>query len=121
MSPNLPSEAAYALQNIESPSFLIHFIASNLQIDVEKKQTLLETRPILERAKLVLTHLEQEIRVLQISEEIRHYPGPIARCDEHLPALLDERSKLIERLKSVQTPACNPLALWANDGGFDAA
>ena len=71
MSPNLPSEAAYAIQNIESPSFLIHFIASNLQIDVEKKQTLLETRPLLERAEQVLSHLEQEIRVLQISEEIR--------------------------------------------------
>jgi ATP-dependent Lon protease len=71
MSPNLPSEAAYAIQNIESPSFLIHFIASNLQIDVEKKQALLETRPLLDRASLVLTHLEQEIRVLQISEEIR--------------------------------------------------
>ncbi|MEL6445062.1 MAG: endopeptidase La [Bacteroidota bacterium] len=71
MSPNLPSEAAYAIQNIESASFLIHFIASNLQIDVEKKQGLLETRPILERAALVLDHLEQEIRVLEISEEIR--------------------------------------------------
>ncbi|MFN3596353.1 MAG: endopeptidase La [Rubricoccaceae bacterium] len=71
MSPNLPSEAAYAIQNIESPSFLIHFIASNLQIDVQKKQELLETRPLLDRASLVLEHLEQEIRVLQISEEIR--------------------------------------------------
>jgi ATP-dependent Lon protease len=71
MSPNLPSEAAYAIQSIESPGFLIHFIASNLQIDVEKKQALLETRPLLDRAGLVLSHLEQEIRVLQISEEIR--------------------------------------------------
>jgi len=71
MSPNLPSEAAYAIQNIESPGFLIHFIASNLQIDVAQKQALLETRPLLDRASLVLTHLEQEIRVLQISEEIR--------------------------------------------------
>ncbi len=62
-----------------------------------------------------------EKRIEQISEEIRHYPGPIARCDEHLSALLEERSKLIEQLKSVQTPACNPLALWVNDGGFDAA
>src|SRR5690606_6489367 len=58
MSPNLPSEAAYAIQNIESPSFLIHFIASNLQIDVENKQALLETLPILECAQLVLAHLE---------------------------------------------------------------
>ncbi|MEM1056353.1 MAG: endopeptidase La [Bacteroidota bacterium] len=71
MSPNLPSEAAYAIRNIESPSFLVHFIASNLQIDVEKKQELLETLPLLERASLVLDHLEQEIRVLEISEEIR--------------------------------------------------
>ncbi|HYE96349.1 MAG TPA: endopeptidase La [Rubricoccaceae bacterium] len=71
MSPNLPSEAAYAIQNIESTSFLIHFIASNLQIDVEKKQELLEMRPLLDRAGRVLEHLEQELRVLQISEEIR--------------------------------------------------
>ena len=71
MSPNLPSEAAYAIRNIESPGFLVHFIASNLQIDVEKKQELLETLPLLERASLVLDHLEQEIRVLEISEEIR--------------------------------------------------
>ncbi len=71
MSPNLPSEAAYAIQNIESPGFLIHFIASNLQIDVQKKQELLEMRPLVERAERVLEHLQQEIRVLQISEEIR--------------------------------------------------
>ncbi len=71
MSPNLPSEAAYAIQNIESPGFLIHFIASNLQIDVEKKQELLEMRPLVDRAEKVLEHLQQEIRVLQISEEIR--------------------------------------------------
>lgn len=71
LAPNLPSEAAYAIQNIDSPSFLIHFIASNLQIDVAKKQELLETGPILERANLVLKYLEQELKVLQITEEIR--------------------------------------------------
>lgn len=71
MAPNLPSEAAFAIQNIESPTFLIHFIASNLQIDVHKKQELLETGPILERAELVLKYLDEEHQVLQISEEIR--------------------------------------------------
>jgi len=71
LAPNLPSEAAYAIQNIESPSFLIHFIASNLQIDVAKKQELLETGPILDRAELVFKYLEQELQVLQITEEIR--------------------------------------------------
>ncbi|NNE36023.1 MAG: endopeptidase La [Rhodothermales bacterium] len=71
MSPNLPSEAAFAIQNIESPTFLIHFIASNLQIEVEDKQALLETTPLIERADLVMDHLDREIQVLQLSEEIR--------------------------------------------------
>ena len=71
LSPNLPSEAAYAIQNIESPTFLIHFIASNLQIEVAEKQTLLETVSIVARAELVLQHLNRELQVLQLSEEIR--------------------------------------------------
>ena len=71
MSPNLPSEAAYAIQNIESPTFLIHFIASNLQIEVQDKQQLLETVPLIQRAELVMDHLHRELQVLQLSEEIR--------------------------------------------------
>jgi len=71
LSPNLPSEAAYAIQNIDSPTFLIHFIASNLQIDVSEKQHLLETLPLVKRAELVMTHLNKELQVLQLSEEIR--------------------------------------------------
>ncbi len=71
VSPNLPSEAAYAIQNIESPTFLIHFIASNLQIDVQEKQALLETIPLLQRADMALEHLHRELQVLQLSEEIR--------------------------------------------------
>ena len=71
LSPNLPSEAAYAIQNIESPTFLIHFIASNLQIDVQDKQELLETLPLIDRADLVMKYLNQELQVLQLSEEIR--------------------------------------------------
>ena len=71
LSPNLPSEAAYAIQNIESPTFLIHFIASNLQIEVSEKQKLLETISLVERAELAMQHLNRELQVLQLSEEIR--------------------------------------------------
>ena len=71
LSPNLPSEAAYAIQNIESPSFLIYFIASNLPIDVAAKQQLLEARSILEQADLLMQHLSRELQVLQLSQEIR--------------------------------------------------
>lgn len=71
LSPNLPSEAAYAIQNIDSATFLIHFIASNLQIDVDDKQKLLETLSLVDRAEQVMNHLNQELQVLQLSEEIR--------------------------------------------------
>jgi len=57
-------------------------------------------------------------RIAELSEEIRHYPTPIARCDLHLPALLEERARLIEELNGL--PTCTPEAVWANDGGFNA-
>jgi chorismate mutase len=59
-----------------------------------------------------------EKRIAELSEEIRRYPGPIARCDEHLAALLEERSKLIS---ITGRQSCSAEALWTNDGGFDAA
>lgn len=71
LSPNLPSEAAEAIQHIDSPTFLIHFIASNLEIDVTGKQTLLESHSLVDRANLVMEHLSREIQVLEVSEEIR--------------------------------------------------
>jgi hypothetical protein len=66
-------------------------------------------------------------RLAEISEEIRRYPTPIARCDEQLTALLDQRAALKERLleQSRQAahprPACTPENTWINDGGFNAA
>jgi len=62
-------------------------------------------------------------RIDELSLEIRNYPTPIARCDLHLPALLEERSLLLSRLRELEEPtaACSPEALWANDGGFHAA
>jgi ATP-dependent Lon protease len=70
-SPHLPSEAADAIANIESPSFLIHFIASNLRTDVEAKQALLEATSFVDRAEMVLGQLNEELQVLRLSEEIR--------------------------------------------------
>lgn len=55
-----------------------------------------------------------EARLAEISLEIRSYPTPIARCDEQLAALLEERARLIALL---ERPACAPLELWVNDGG----
>jgi hypothetical protein len=55
-----------------------------------------------------------EQRLHEVSLEIRNYPTPIARCDEQLTALIEERARLLERLGE---PRCDPLLQWANDGG----
>jgi hypothetical protein len=58
-------------------------------------------------------------RLTELSEEIRNYPTPIARCDEQLSALLEERAQIIKSLE--KQGGCTPLAIWTNDGGFNAA
>src|ERR1700743_1816599 len=57
LSPNIPSEAGIAIRNIESTSFLINFIASNMNADMSAKHHLLEDPRLRERANLVLEHL----------------------------------------------------------------
>ena len=59
-----------------------------------------------------------EERIAELSEEIRNYPTPIARCDLHLSALIEERAGLLSQFEKEN---CSPAALWINDGGFDAA
>lgn len=60
-------------------------------------------------------------RLAELNAEIRHYPGPIARCDLQLPALLEERAALLARLRRLEEHgACPPEAVWANDGGCAA-
>ena len=69
-----------------------------------------------------MSRTELQRRIAQLSDEIRHYPTPIARCDEQLGALIEERALLLSRLNSfsVRSEPCSPLALWLNDGGAGA-
>lgn len=70
-SPNIPSEASFAIKNIESPSFLINFISSNMNADVEKKQELLELVDMKERATKVLEYLTKELQMLELKNQIQ--------------------------------------------------
>jgi len=71
LSPNIPSEAGIAIRNIESTSFLINFISSNMNADMEAKQKMLETADLRERAKIVLEHLTTEIQMLELKNQIQ--------------------------------------------------
>ena len=63
--------------------------------------------------------------IVRLSDEIRHYPTPIARCDEQLRELLERRARLLadkeRRAPRAATPGCTPDSIWINDGGFNAA
>ncbi len=71
LSPNLPSDAAFAIRNIESPNFLVNFISSNLNIDVENKQRFLQIDNIAKRAQEVLVSLHKELQMLELKNQIQ--------------------------------------------------
>ncbi len=71
LSPNIPSEAAMALKNIESTSFLINFISSNMNADVHDKQKMLEMENLRERAMMVMELLTLELQMLELKNQIQ--------------------------------------------------
>jgi len=70
-SPNIPSEASFAIGNIESPTFLVNFISSNMNADVAKKQEMLEELDFKKRVMMVMEHLTMEIQMLEMRNEIQ--------------------------------------------------
>lgn len=71
-SPNIPSEAQFAIGNIDSPTFLVNFISSNMNADVAKKQEMLEELDIKKRVLKVLEHLTLEAQMLEMRNEIQN-------------------------------------------------
>lgn len=71
-SPNIPSEAQFAIGNIDSPSFLVNFISSNMNADVSKKQEMLEETDIKKRVMMVMEHLTIEVQMLEMRNEIQN-------------------------------------------------
>ena len=70
-NPNIPSEAAFAIRNIESTSFLINFIASNMNATVLEKQAVLEIDELKERATAILKYLNIDLQRLTLRNEVQ--------------------------------------------------
>jgi ATP-dependent Lon protease len=70
LSPNLPSEAAIILKNIENPSFLIHFVSSNLNCDLKEKQKLLEISNLKARAELLMNLMHTELQYAELKNKV---------------------------------------------------
>lgn len=71
LSPNIPSEAGFAIKSIESLTFLVNFIGSNMNAPVEEKQILLEVAGIKARARKVLELLNKEKQMLSLKRDIQ--------------------------------------------------
>ena len=70
-SSTIPSEASFAIKNIESNSFLINFVSSNMNLSVVEKQKLLEVNQLQERALLTLKHMNVEFQRLELKNDIQ--------------------------------------------------
>ncbi|MGO1752227.1 MAG: endopeptidase La [Psychroflexus sp.] len=70
-SPNIPSEASFAIKNIESSSFLVNFVSSNMNLEVKDKQQLLETGDLKDRALATLKFMNLEFQKLELKNDIQ--------------------------------------------------
>lgn len=71
LNPQIPSEAGIMLKNISNPITLTHFISSNLNIDTAQKQALLEIADMKERIRTLLKHLNTELQLLEMKNQIQ--------------------------------------------------
>jgi ATP-dependent Lon protease len=72
LSPNIPSDAGFAINNIDSPTFLVNFISSNMSAKTEDKQKMLEVPHLKERSLLVLEYLNKEFQMLELRNQIQN-------------------------------------------------
>ena len=72
ISPNIPSDASFAINNIDSPAFLVNFISSNMNAKSEDKQKMLEVANLKERSLLVLEYLNKEFQMLELRNQIQN-------------------------------------------------
>ncbi|MDI1304753.1 MAG: endopeptidase La, partial [bacterium] len=70
-SPNIPTEATFAIKNIESQSFLINFVTSNMNLSVKEKQDLLAINELKERALETLRYMNIELQKLELKNDIQ--------------------------------------------------
>ncbi|MFW5753364.1 MAG: endopeptidase La [Marinilabiliaceae bacterium] len=70
-SPNVPSEASFAIRNIESPAFLINYVSANSEITVKEKQRLLETDDLKDRGMRLVEYLVREVQLSEIKNDIQ--------------------------------------------------
>ncbi len=71
LTPNMPNDQSFAIQNIESPYFLMNYIAAHLDISVAEKQKLLEINDFTKRVTTILSLLNKELQLQEVKQQIQ--------------------------------------------------
>lgn len=103
LNPDIPRDAQTAIGNIESPSFLTHFLSSNLNIEISEKQLLLETFDGGEQAHKLLEHMMKEIQVLEIKRDIQS-KASIDIDQQQREYYLRQQIKVLQEELGMETP-----------------
>ncbi len=70
LSPNIPTEAGIVLKNIENPTFLVNFVSSNLNSELQEKQHLLEMDQVQERTVHLIKILQKELQFAELKDKV---------------------------------------------------
>ena len=70
-NPSIPSEASFAIKNIQSNNFLINFVSSNLNLELAEKQKILEIPNLQDRALATLKCMNLELQKLTLKNDIQ--------------------------------------------------
>ncbi len=72
LSPHIPTEAGMMFNNISDKAYQVNFIASNLKLDVKNKQEILKLDSVFEKAQIVLEHMDNELKLLEVKDKIEN-------------------------------------------------
>ncbi len=70
-NPNIPSEASFAIKNIQSDSFLVNFVCSNMNLSIQEKYDILKTSDLHDRALMCLKQMNIELQRLSLKNDIQ--------------------------------------------------
>ena len=68
---DIPDESGMTLESLNNDTLLINFIASNMPFSTKAKLEMLETNELKERLFMILRHLDRELQLIQIRNNIR--------------------------------------------------
>ena len=103
LNPDIPQEARIAIDNIESPIFLTHFLSSNINAEVADKQGLLESPDIAKQGTKLLELMMKDVQMLELKRDIQSRAS-IDIDQQQRDYFLRQQMKVLQDELGMETP-----------------